>query len=81
MRHIVLDTNVYAAFKRNDNQIVTVLQHAPSIILCATVLGALLGGFVAGVRENSNRSELTQFINPPRVTVASVTADTADILR
>lgn len=58
----MLDANAYAAFKRGDEQIVTVLQHAPCIVLCATVFGELLGGFAAGVRENANRSELTQFI-------------------
>jgi predicted nucleic acid-binding protein len=79
MRPIVLDTNAYAAFKRGDEQIVTVLQHAPIIVLCATVLGELLGGFAAGVRENANRSELTQFINSSRVKVVSITAATADL--
>lgn len=79
MRPIVLDANAYAAFKRGDEQIVTVLQHAPTIVLCTTVLGELLGGFAAGVRENVNRSELTQFINSSRVKVVSVTAATADL--
>jgi len=79
LRPIVLDANAYAAFKRGDEQIVTVLQHAPTIVLCTTVLGELLGGFAAGVRENVNRSELTQFINSSRVKVVSVTAATADL--
>lgn len=79
MRPIVIDTNAYAAFKRGDEKIVAVLQHAPSILLCATVLGELLGGFAAGQRESVNRSELTQFINAPRVKVVSVTAATADL--
>ena len=79
MRPIALDTNAYTAFKRGDVQIVAVLQHAPSIIVCATVLGELLGGFAAGKRENANRSELTQFINVPRVKVVPITAATADL--
>jgi len=56
-----------------------VLQHAPSIIVCATVLGELLGGFAAGQRERPNRSELMQFINVPRVKVVPSTAATADL--
>ena len=48
MRPIALDTNAYTAFKRGDAAIVAVLQHAPAIIVCATVLGELLGGFAAG---------------------------------
>lgn len=79
MRPISLDTNAYAAFKRGDEQIVSVLQHAPSIIVCTTVLGELLGGFAAGQRESTNRSELTLFINAPRVKVVPSTAATADL--
>jgi predicted nucleic acid-binding protein len=79
MRPIALDTNTYTAFKRGDAAIVTVLQHAPSIIVCAIVLGELLGGFAAGKRESINRSELTRFINTPRVKVVPCTAATADL--
>ncbi|MDO9012871.1 MAG: type II toxin-antitoxin system VapC family toxin [Gallionella sp.] len=79
MRPVVMDTNAYAAFKRGDENIIAVLQHAPGILLCATVLGELLGGFAAGQRESINRSELTQFINTPRVKVIPVTAATADL--
>lgn len=78
MRPIAIDTNAYTAFKRGDAGIVAVLQHAPSIIVCATVLGELLGGF-AGKRESDNRSELTQFFSVPRVKLVPVTAATADL--
>jgi predicted nucleic acid-binding protein len=79
MRPIALDTNAYAAFKRGDEQIVAVLQHAPTIIVCVTVLGELLGGFAAGQRASHNRSELTQFLNTPRVKVVPGTTATADL--
>ena len=79
MRPIALDTNAYVAFKRGEEHIVGVLQHAPSIIVCATVLGELLGGFAAGRRESANRSELTQFISAQRVKVVPSTAATADL--
>jgi predicted nucleic acid-binding protein len=79
MRSIALDTNAYTAFKRGNEQIVLVLQHAPAIILSVTVLGELLGGFAAGQRESRNRNELTQFINSPRVKIVSATAATADL--
>lgn len=45
MRLIALDTSAYVAFKRGEEQIVGVLRHAPSILVCVTVLGELLGGF------------------------------------
>ena len=79
MRPIALDTNAYSAFKRGDERIVAVLQHAPAIIVCVTVLGELLGGFAAGQRESRNRNELSQFFNSPRVKVVSSTTATADL--
>jgi len=79
MRPIALDTSAYVAFKRGDEEIVGVLQHAPSIIVCTTVLGELLGGFAAGRRESANRSELSQFLNVQRVKVVPGTAATADL--
>jgi predicted nucleic acid-binding protein len=79
VRPIALDTNAYAAFKRNDAAIVEVLQHAPRLIVCATVLGELLGGFAAGQRESANRNELAQFLAVPRVTVVPMTMATADL--
>ena len=79
MRPIVIDTNAYTAFKRGEAAIVSVLQHAPVIIVCATVLGELLVGFAAGQRQSANRSELTKFLNVPRVKVVASTAATADL--
>lgn len=73
MRQVLVDTNAYAAFKRGDERIVAVLQHAPSIIVCATVLGELLGGFAAGQRESANRAELATFLDSSRVKVVSST--------
>lgn len=78
MRPIAIDTNAYAAFKRGDPAIIAVLQHAPEILLSATVLGELLGGFAAGSRDSANRSELTQFLNSPRVKLVPCGAATAD---
>ena len=79
MRPIVIDTNAYTAFKRGEAAIVSVLQHAPVIIVCTTVLGELLAGFAAGQRQSDNRSELTKFLNVPRVKVVASTAATADL--
>ena len=79
MRPILLDTNAYAAFKRGDPAVVAILRHAPTLLLSATVLGELLGGFAAGRKESVNRAELAQFIGTPRVRVVSVTAATADL--
>ncbi len=79
MRPIAIDTNADTAFKRGDAAIVSVLQHAPIIIVCAAVLGELLVGFAAGQRQGANRSELTKFLSVPRVKVVASTAATADL--
>ena len=78
MRSIVLDTNAYVAFKRGEDGIVSVIQHCPELLICATVLGELLAGFAAGTREAKNRQELSLFMQSPRVrqvVCGSVTAD------
>lgn len=74
MRQIAIDTSAYTAFKRGDERIVAVLQHAPAILMPATVLGELLGGFAAGQRESANRSELNALLNSPKVTLPHNTA-------
>jgi tRNA(fMet)-specific endonuclease VapC len=79
MRVISIDTNAYTAFKRGDPQVVAVLQHAPAMLVCVTVLGELLAGFAADNRESVNRSELTQFLGSPRVRVVPSTDATADL--
>jgi tRNA(fMet)-specific endonuclease VapC len=79
MRPIAIDTNAYASFKRGSTPIVDVIQYSPHMLMSVTVLGELLSGFAAGNQEHSNRRELTQFINVPRVTVVACTVATADI--
>lgn len=78
MRPIAIDTGAYSAFKRGDTAIVAVLQHAPRILVCATVLGELLAGFAAGAREGANRAELASFLSSPRVVDVVCGSATAD---
>jgi len=78
MRPILIDTNAYTAFMLGEADVVEVLAHAERIQLNSIVLGELLGGFAAGVREARNRGELARFLASPRVEVVPVTAQTAD---
>ena len=78
MRRILLDTNMYAAFERGDEEVVERLRLADEIALSATILGELLAGFAAGRREAANRDELALFLDSPRVCVVGVDAATAD---
>ena len=67
MKRIIIDTNIYAAFKRNDTDAVALLQRAEYIGINTVILGELLAGFRCGTRENENRRDLDQFLDSPRV--------------
>ncbi|CAG0973773.1 Ribonuclease VapC5 [Burkholderiales bacterium] len=77
MKGLLLDTNVYAAFKRGDATILEVIRHAPELVLCPIVLGELLAGFAAGTQTVRNRKELAEFIATPRVRVIELDGNTA----
>ena len=78
MRPILLDTNAYTDFMLGKDQIVELIALAERIYLNSTVLGELLGGFSVGKKTSQNRLELTKFLSSPRVTILSVTNNTAD---
>ena len=78
MRRILLDTNVYAAFKRNDPQAVELVRRSEFIGVTVVVLGELLAGFRCGSREGQNRRELDQFLDSPRVSVLQADEETAE---
>lgn len=78
VREILLDTNAYAAFKRNVPDAVEIIRHAPLIGINSIVLGGLLGGFAVGTREAANKQELKRFFNSDRVKLFSVDDSTAE---
>lgn len=78
MRHILLDTNAYAAFKRGEPGALDIVQTADTLGLSTVVLGELLGGFALGARAERNRRELTAFLESPRVKVLAVSETTAE---
>ena len=67
MRKVLLDTNIYVAFKRNDMEIVKAFHHLDYIGIDITVLAELYSGFKCGKKEKLNRIELKEFLNNPRV--------------
>jgi predicted nucleic acid-binding protein len=77
IRGILLDTNAYAAFKRNVPDAIDIIRQAPLIAINSVVLGELLGGFAVGSREATNRQELNLFLSSSRVRLYAVDADTA----
>jgi len=78
VKRLLLDTNMYVAFKRGDNDAMELLRLADEVHLSTVVLGELLAGFAAGSREKRNREELTAFLDSPRVSVDAVEEVTAD---
>lgn len=78
MRPILIDTNAYAAFKRGDDGIIEIIQHAHRIGMSPIVLGELLGGFENGNKSKQNRMELHQFLESSRIRVYPITLDTAN---
>ena len=78
MRRILLDTNVYAAFKRNELSALDLVRRSDFIGVTVVVLGELLAGFRCGSREVRNRRELDLFLDSPRVTVLQPDEETAE---
>jgi predicted nucleic acid-binding protein len=74
---ILIDTNVYAAFKRNHSAVVDELRRTTEVALCPIVLGELRSGFALGSRERDNLRELDEFMAGPRVRILSVTDRTS----
>lgn len=72
MRHVLLDTNAYAAFKQGHDEIIKILQHADKISLSVIVLGELISGFTVGSKSKKNLEELNEFLGTPRVNIFSV---------
>lgn len=79
MRKIMIDTNVYALFKRNDAFVLEKLRRIEFIGISIVVLGELLCGFKGGNKEIKNREELEQFLDLPRVHLIQVDEETAEI--
>jgi predicted nucleic acid-binding protein len=78
MREILLDTNVYVAFKRGDAGIVELIRKADLIGVSTVILGELLAGFRCGSRERENRKELEEFLAAPRIEILDIDEKTAE---
>ena len=78
MKQILIDTNIYVAFKRNDSGIINLLRQAENIAINTVVLGELLAGFRGGDREAANRYELNEFLDSPRVELLALDEQSAD---
>ena len=78
MKRILIDTNIYAAFKRNEPIAVEVLRRVEYIGINTIVLGEILGGFKGGNKEAENKKELNQFLDSQRVYILEIDEETAE---
>ena len=78
MRKVLIDTNVYTAFKRKVPDIVKSFQHFDFIGINITVIAELYAGFIGSKKEQTNRLELERFMDTPRVNYINNDMDTAD---
>ena len=78
MRRIIIDTNVYVAFKRNVPDVMKVLRGVEYIGINTVVLGELHSGFKGGQKEALNIKELEEFLDTPRVDVIPIDEMTAE---
>lgn len=67
MRKIIIDTNIYSAFKRNSPAVVQALRAVDEVGIDVTVLAELYAGFGLGSRGQKNTRELVEFLNNERV--------------
>src|SRR5208283_2862600 len=78
MKRILIDTNAYAAFKKNETDAVSIFKTVEYIGVNIVVLGELLSGFKGGNKEATNKKEFEQFLDSPRVNVIQLDEETAE---
>jgi len=74
----LLDTNAYAALKRNHEQVANLVRESSELVFSIVVVGELLFGFRNGSRLDRNLKELDEFLADARVNLLTVTRTTAD---
>lgn len=78
MNAVLIDTNIYSYAMRGDTEIIKTLQVVAQIGISAISIGELLSGFKAGNKELTNRQELNQFLDSPRVKLYGIDEGTAE---
>ena len=78
MKKIIIDTNIYSEFKRNNREIVEILQSVEYIGISTTVLGEIYSGFGIGRKQKQKNDELELFLDSPCVHFLSLDEITAE---
>ena len=78
MKKILIDTNLYAAFKQGNIKAIELLKSVKYIGVNVVVYAELICGFKNGSKEEKNRRELETFLDSPRVYLLDVTEETTE---
>jgi tRNA(fMet)-specific endonuclease VapC len=78
IKSILLDTNAYTAFKRNQNKAISIIQTVDIIAMNTVIIGELLGGFAVGNKQEINCYELQQFLAGTRVKILTIDPKTSE---
>lgn len=78
MNTIIIDTNIYSAFKAGNAEITKALTRPKKILVCTTVIGELFAGFKCGTKYQENKNDLELFLDTPRVALAVTDYETAN---
>jgi tRNA(fMet)-specific endonuclease VapC len=76
-RRLVLDTSAYSRMRSGDERVHDLLAASEIVLVPATVLGELFGGFELGSRTRENRVALDEFLAEPFVKVVPTSATVA----
>lgn len=77
MSSLLADTSAYSAFMAGHEAVRLALQRAESIFLTPVVIAELRAGFLGGSRRAENERVLERFLQPSRVRVVGIDAETA----
>lgn len=75
---LLLDTNAFSAFMRNDPPTVAHVRSAEHLLVPATVVGEILFGFRNGSKYAENRAILSDFLESGFVSFLPTTIETSD---
>lgn len=76
--NLVLDTNIYSAWRRGDPRVRPYIAGAERLLLPAVVVGELLSGFRLGSRLQGNLGDLRAALDLANVELVDISMQTAD---
>jgi predicted nucleic acid-binding protein len=77
LKRILIDTSVYASFKRKETVAIVELRRVEYIGINIMILGEILSGFKGGKRDKQNIEELNLFLDSQRVHLIQIDEETA----